>query len=388
MKKFFLFPILLAAAFFSCNDPIFYTVAIQPPLNEPRLKGSPTKFAVHGNAMYVASGNKLWQYDTGVWKSEKSFPSLIADIAITDNGYFYVRLSDTSDQLHWSTDGVNFTAKPMSVNIQSIFSAGNYLYISARDFSITSGNYSIYHLLGSGDPVPVTPDISSDEITRVSINSFAFSGSTFYFCSYGSGINSSDMKGKGIFSGTLGSTSVTRINDSDDFTGILYISGGEFAAISRSGQLYKVTGTTVTALSDVSLGRPSNSMGTLALWSDYVNVQGTNTLVRILLAGTQDITNTANTSHTHGFMELELSPSGTLDDTKRFNWPGEIEPISTMTSRESFITTLGKHGVNHLYQYVYPDNSQRVLFASTQQEGLWSYRDRGGSSGWHWNAEE
>jgi len=374
--------LLLALALitiFSCNDPIFYMAAEQPPLLEPLIKGSPTKFLEHNGLMYVASGKNLWSFDGTRWTTIKSFSSIVADIAVTANDYFYVRLAASNDTLYYadfSLVAVTWTGIATGLNIQSIFGAGNNLYISARAPNASSNSYSISRLTGNGAVI----NTAVTDSTAGFIN-LVYDGTDVYYCSQGSAA--------GIFripSGSLTPQLITGSN-SVEFTGIIRLVSGEIVAITRNnnGQLYSVTSTEVKAIDGVSLGRPSNSMGALALWTD-----GTN---HLLLAGTQDITNTANTSHTHGYKELLLSPSGGIQAGNKFEWPGESE-ISTVLNKErdKFATSLGKHGVNHIYQSPFLDAKSgspiRVLFASTQQDGVWSYRDRGDDSGWHWNAEQ
>jgi len=393
MKKTF-FYFLLTSIFImviSCDDPIFYTVSIQNPPLDPLIKGSPTKFVMFGDNMYVASGYNIWYFNGTIWDSI-SFSSRVLDIAATGS-YLYAAFADSENNKLWiSSDGINGTEKPVDINIQAIFAAGNYLYISARstDSSTYSHSYSVHYLQGENDPVSISV-IDADDAQRVTINNLAVSGTTVYFCSHGSGSSSTDMKGKGIFSSAAGSSTATLITGSSSisFTGIITLNSGEVVAIARDdGQLYRVTATEVTILDNVKLGRPSNNMGTLALWTDENNA-GNN----LLLAGTQDITNTTSTSHTHGYMELILGSAGEIAAAGEFDWPG-IRNNSTMENRESFITSLGKHGVNHLFQYVYPASSSnsgmKVLFASTQQNGVWSYRDRGSNNenNWQWNAEQ
>jgi hypothetical protein len=123
-------------------------------------------------------------------------------------------------------------------------------------------------------------------------------------------------------------------------------------AVTSGGWILQVNGSSVTAHStSVSF------TGALAVYN-----RGS---VNLLLLGIK------GSIYDLGYREMRLNDS---------NWtlytPGDLAPDSSVADRDKYRATLGQHAVSSLRYY---DN---VLFASTQKDGLWSYRNS------EWNAEE
>ena len=82
-------------------------------------------------------------------------------------------------------------------------------------------------------------------------------------------------------------------------------------------------------------------------------------------------------------MELEFEAlSGTI--IGNYTEPG-INALSTVNTgdNEHYKSSIGKYPVNHIFQA-----NDGILFASTQKNGVFSYRQRGRNNDWQWNAEE
>jgi hypothetical protein len=106
----------------------------------------------------------------------------------------------------------------------------------------------------------------------------------------------------------------------------------------------------------------------------------------MLLAGRQDSLSYSFTyGYTYGYLELELDTNG-IKSGKNFIEPGK-ESVSTVNlgENERFQSTIGKNPVSYLFQVPPAIDANMILFASTQKNGVWSYRDRDGL--YQWNAE-
>jgi hypothetical protein len=136
--------------------------------------------------------------------------------------------------------------------------------------------------------------------------------------------------------------------------------------------------------------------GALTIWTNPDNENE-----RLLLAGRQDThAASVDTGYTYGYLELELDAAGSsgIKDKSEFEEPG-IRDVSSVDKgdNERYKSTIGKHPVKFLFQApesVDPPEKDNLgsilypgmtLFASTQQNGVWSYRERDGMK--QWNAE-
>ncbi|MCL2764910.1 MAG: hypothetical protein FWD40_06480 [Treponema sp.] len=342
----------------SCNDPVFYTVSRELPPLIPRIAGSPTNLVNFDGKMYVASGRNLFNYQNDVW-NHMQLPGWIRDISATNN-YLYACI-EGNPMLKRSADGIAWEdISTEGLNIQSLFGAGNQLFFSV----LTGSVYEFYYVQdGSSSAVPIDGTFSL-------LSGIAFNG-TYFLCT-------SD----GIYYTTGGSPIITLVPEtsSRNFRGIILLGDNvTVVAITRGGDLFNITVGGAVSLNVSMGGRPSNDKGTLAVyttkWEGHVPIF-------MLLAGTQDVLNSFSSSDTHGYLELELSLAGGFEAGSSFRWPGSF-PSSSVHDYERYLSSIGKHGVNHILQA-----ADGVLFASTQQKGVWSYRDRSHIGGWQWNAEE
>jgi hypothetical protein len=124
--------------------------------------------------------------------------------------------------------------------------------------------------------------------------------------------------------------------------------------------------------------------GALALWTNDPSGK------MMLTAGIQGgLYNTVSVSYTHGYVEFYLTESGpnsgSLDTDKTRRDPPSV---SIHGNTDRYTATLGKHPINHLFQATKKIDEKLTFFASTQNAGLWSYRNLGKDlGGWQWNAE-
>jgi len=400
MKKSFLFLMFapLAFVFFyfvSCNEPVFYIVANEPPLIKPRIDGSPTKlvdYEIDNRVyMYVASGNTLFWYYNDIWSS-RSFSSRVRDIAATSK-YIYVCLESPGEMLiraeptkdasggsEWTIKHDWQTIQTGNMDVQRILAAGDNLYISSvENLGSVSQNFPVSYIGGSGVSVsPVTlSNLPVSGFAPSMLIGCAMSGSNVFLCSTNSIFHTTSSN-----PGTISYVKDSIASDGSgklinrNLTGIINpgnVSGTVFA-INYDGYLYTVTsaGLIPDAIASFSDGR--SSTGALAVYTFEDNL-------KLLLAGRQDIGYAYNTGYTFGFVEIEIDSAMTGVKTNKFKEPGTEGP-STVDNRDHFISSIGKNPVNYLHQTA----SNNRLFASTQKKGVWSYKIR--EDKLQWNAEE
>jgi len=382
MKKVFitiLIPALLTLLLFSCNDPVFHMVSQDRPALKPHIPGAPTNFVVYKDAIYVASGKRIWSYNNIDWTNGINVqPALeghkwIGDIAATDEFLYIIIFTssgNTSNGALWKSGDpsnpnswiqVQTKEENEDLNIQTIFAAGSgaakRLFFSIRKYR--QNIYDIYYLSDELAETPTSNRIIEGTIVTNILRGAAYDGENYY------------LAAGSIFKGTLESLSIiSELPPGTNFLGIINTSPIHIAAISNDGTLYSVNpanGTPIHKLTGIS------NNGALAVWSN-----GTHNL---LLAGRRNGSPTFG-----GYMEMDIAVGGSISPDARFREPGIAGEISSVNSSSRFITSIGKRSVNFLFQAPNPEPEGR-LFASTHLDGVWSYRDRP-NDGWGWNAEQ
>lgn len=338
----------------SCNDPVFYQISQEVKPVRSLINGSPTKMVEFGGSMYVASGKILFRYDGG-WNTQFR-PGRIHDIAAT-NSALYVLYEGTFGTVLESTTGSGWTTVSTD-NIISIYAANNELFAGV----LNETSYSVARFTGGS----FSTLIGSTESSW--LNGVAYDGTYYYFCTNGSGIYTTDNL----------STPPTRIQRSNGtiFMGIITLPNNNgVIASTRSGFLYKIDSDTVGSyITIIPNGR--NATSALYVWQNPSNASQ-----YLLLVGRQDaLAYSTDTGYTYGYVEMELSSSGGIVSGNLLREPG-LFAVTTVNfgENERFKSTIGKCSVNDLRLY------KGVLFASTQINGLWSYRLRNGF--YHWNTE-
>jgi len=381
MKKQFLYKIFFAVViltFGACNDPIFYTISLEEEMLEPLIKGSPTNFVEFKGSntsynMYVASGDILYRYEgtvngKGKWKDDikPGGGNIFALAATTDKLYALCGGTSNKKVLKVSGDGEIWSdveeLLKSNVVINTIYAVNNQLFIGAGSI----GNYSILN----GNDFTTTLAETDNKM----LNGVAYHNGIYYF-------STKDLiteNGGGIYiinGGDLFSQESASTLGNGAFVGIINIGIGAdpVKAINRDGNMFNVTSGGISPIIGTSMGERL-ATGGLGVWK---NDKGE----RLLLAGRQDTLGTSISSgYTHGYLEAVIDSSGNIGD---FDEPGRKEP-STVNygDNERYGSTIKNHPVNHIFQASVDD----ILFASTQKNGVWSYRDR--KNGWSWNAED
>ena len=381
MKKTLVLKLLLSIiifAFLSCKDPIFYTISMEKKPIPPLINGSPTNFVVFNNKMYTASGVILYEYSgtkaddasTGIWN--KIIPGgQILQLAATNTTLYALCLESGKYVLRKSPDWNIISGNK---NVYSIYAFGHELFIGSGEISNNSNKFNISVLYG--DDIKKLIDTGNKLI-----NGIAFNGAKYYL----SAKDLANESGGCIFAFNAGVLTLDQvIGDNNPFMGIINLDNTTIAAITRKGDLYSVTPSDANKTGHTMGDKLAT--GALATWEDKGGR-------RLLLAGRQDeMKNTAN--YVYGYLELELEsskPNG-IKDGAAFREPGII-PVSTITTADGngiYTSTIGKHAVNQIFQVPSDIDPNMTLFASTQQNGVWSYRNRktGSTPGRQWNAEE
>jgi hypothetical protein len=339
----------------SCNqDPIFMMISNEVEPKEPLISGSPSKLVQYGDSIYVANG-RLWRCVTanGKWGEVGGAPSKIYDIAAGSDGVYLLRVDDSDTSVHKLNGGAigNSTGYDM---IQGIYSDGGEnpgtVYAGAM-----SGNDS-YAILGvNNNAFTVIRTIDSP------LAGVAKIGSVTYFATARNGI----LRRDGSTWTTVGSSSGYSI------AGIINAKG-KIIAVTGNGYILEVdaTNSTVTAHS-----KGIYFTGGLAVYEG----NDINGKVSLLLLGIK------NSIYNMGYREMVIpsNPTDSIDSTLYI--PGERASLSTVSGRDRYEATLAKSAVNSLVRLSPASgggDGLPVLFASTQKDGLWSYRNN------EWNAEE
>jgi hypothetical protein len=363
MKKLFLFIFLIPAFFLftACNDPIFYNISHEEKKLEPKIQGSPTNFAVFNGNMYVASGRQLYKYngtypghsERGNWDEIQSPGGRIFELAAANN-FLYVLFEEPEGGVLRTFNGISWGGLPESSvhNIRSIHSINDKLFTGAGE-KIDS-IYILYY------------DYDEKEFKKLQdtggrlLNGAAYANGKYYLSTK----DQNYAEGGGIYSTDLIDTAI--LHNNIPFLGIINFNETTIYAIDQNGNLYNV----IPNISKITDMGSYQATGSLSIWENGGQ--------RLLLAGRKDKMNASVTSgYTYGYLELIGS---------RFDEPGKNSP-STVNNGENnkYNSTIGKYPISHMMQSP-KAGEYRILFASTQKEGVWSYRQR--DTGWHWNAEQ
>jgi len=382
MKKKFMYASFILSGLlmiFSCTqDPIFFKISKEVPPVKPRIPGHPTKmveFKWDGTnpVMFVASGDSLHWYNGSSWDSGLNGISQkpggrIIDIAATSDCLYALCLYDSENKATTSVLKRNSGGgwSDITINNSSQYRFIETIYADPSNTKLFAGasiamteNYGILYL----------DDKNDTALKQLKENTGLLSGvafdSSYYLCT----------KGKKVFKVTGSTPTVTEIGDGkSEFMGmvklaspttIIVVERGVDSDGGMRGTLYKINSSGQLESTGKSIG--NYATGALAVWKNPNNLTEI-----ILTAGKQeDLYTSSTSSYTNGYVEFKIN-SGTLDS--------RIDPPSiTVHDSDRYTSTIGKHVINHMYQF------DGVFFASTQKDGLWSYRDR--KEGWQWNAE-
>jgi len=385
MKKTLIKLIILFSVVFilgSCNDPIFFMVHEEIPILKPFIDGSPTNFVRFGDDMYVASGKKIFIFrkNASKWVNWVKLDNRVTGLAATNASLYALYLNKDSD------DGRirNFkSGSDLSLsNVQSIYASGDVLFACLRN----DNKYSIHFRKEGASVFTRIPGMSSDSILYGAASN---NDKTFYYLCTNEGIYYIE---KSQIDTPSNLPDKLPVLEDSNFTGIIELKNGYVAAITKDGKLYNINKITITEAAKFSDEREST--GALALWYRYPG----DTMPSLLLVGRKEIYYSNSSAYTNGYVEITLDTTDPIDPNTgnpnpfsgrisgTFSDPGKGTP-SSIDNYDRYMSSLGKKPVNHIIQTPADINSNMTLFASTQQNGVWSYKDRGKGEQ-QWNAEE
>jgi len=360
-------PLLVSALFAlaACSDPIFYSISQEVAPIEPLIPGGPTNFAEYKNYLYVASGYTLYRYQEGKWESETKWqPGGRINSLAAAGSYMYALCGETNlgikrfDGTNW--DNVKNTT---GSDVQYMYAAGSYVFFGAGTGS--GDSFTGYYIDTDGTSIK---SISISPEVNFKLCGAAYAGTTYYLCI---------REGGGIYTSTSVSSSFSQISGtaSINFAGIIKLSNSSIVAISREGTLYTVSSSEIKGIASI----PDYSTYALAIWQDPSDPD--NQDKRLLLAAKGNI----GSAYSNGYVELELDSNG-IKSGASFKKPGSSSPSSIVDGQEGhYDSSIGRLVINYMYQAPKSVDSGMRLFASTQKDGVWSYRNRGT---YQWNAED
>jgi hypothetical protein len=393
--------LLLTLLFFAgaCSqDAIFYYISQEPELREPLIKGTPTNIVEFADGVYVANFTSLYRYskqgaDQPQWESVSPPEGQIRGLAatkknlyvLTDRGLFKGK---DDGVLPWGA----VTADPAYANIQTIYADSQRLFagsmVGEKSYVILYEETNALKLLK--DNVGLLSGAAYDETNK-----------KYFLSTRGSGIFTiadTAFSPTGDPPAALGEPISNKGTDGDknDITGIICLYGTDIAAIDRDGNLLTVDSSEFTVKKDAG----PFSTGALALWRTPPAEPVPETMDRddpnypdkqlpdLLLAGIQESTSSTAQTYTNGYREITLTAGKLAEESDNISVesPGNSATPS-ISNNEKYTTSLGLLPINYMFQVPYHIDPKMTIFASTQKDGLWSYRDHDGNGDVHWNAE-
>jgi hypothetical protein len=318
----------LGLCLFSCDQhEIFYDVSREVKPKEPYIPGSPTKIVEAGNILYVSNGKSLFKYEKSAWSEISKPAGTISDVAagsalycIVENKTLY-RLNNAQWEQVSVPGGYTY--------LQNIYGTGSGLYLCASKDNV----YTILSVNGT----------TLKSLKTGTGEGFFLRGAAGSYIALTNGIYNASNPNNPI----TGSSGYI-------IMGIIQLNGGTVAASTKDGYILHGNGSSFSAASfgltfDRAMARYGNNL---------------------LLVGV----------YTKGFVEIELN-NGSWPNFPSSHSPGQGTYGQTTTAHDNaqYRSSLGIQSLTGLYRA-----QDGVLFASTQQKGLWAYQL--GEEGWQWNA--
>ncbi|MDR3139192.1 MAG: hypothetical protein LBT95_05905 [Treponema sp.] len=361
--------ILFVFSLLSCKQqPIFYEISLELEPVAARINGATTNIVIFDGKMYVA-GEGFHQYardeNTGkaLWNNVPSYPpggGKIRSLAAT-NDYLYAVTGElegsalyrkTKDSPDWERVENN-TGYPF---LQTIFGNETGLFVGAAKKADKKFIFAIfYDNNGKLELIKEETQLLKGAVWDGTDHFLAVSGGT-----------TNDGEGtKGIYKVSQGMGDPELTGGSGDWLieGLIK-TGSRIVAVSRKGAVYAKDAGDESFTEKAKTGLTFT--GALALYQKDGN--------GLLLFGVQ------GGSGAGGYREIRLS------DIQGESWtirsPGESKP-SSVSSAARYHSSIASHPVNYIFQAPPGLDPEQTLFASTQKNGLWSYRMRNGEEQWN-----
>jgi hypothetical protein len=268
----------------------------------------------------------------------------------------------------WKTNGTSWepVANSTSFSIQSLWGAGDVLFAGAR---AGDGNYVLLYAAEDSGTEPVLKQVHG--VSGI-LKAAAKFGGGYYAAVSGKGLLRADVPDD------LADHPLSNAGDvPTNFVGLIEI-GGSLIAVSNSGLIWRIDAGGAVADSrnlNVSLN------GAVAKWKDD---PGGAEEADLLLLGRAVSGGNSSATYYYGYSELPITFTGTdpvlSAALQEPGLPG-ADAYTSVSNNNAYYNTLGTHPVISLYQA----GDDGVLFATTQQDGLWSCRE--GDDPREWNIE-
>jgi hypothetical protein len=359
--------------FFSCGqEPIFYEISLEVELIPPKISGTPANMVLFDNKMYVA-GKRLFQYSLnsdgeGVWDDPLPPPQpsngKISALAATED-YLYALMGELQGSVLYKKgkdpgQWENVTKHPDYPIMQTIYGDEKQLFVGAQ--KTTGDQYAILYEK-DGELAPLRDNTGL-------LRGAVLDGSSHLLAVFGDGKReeAEALQYRGIFkvdgSAMVFDPAPVPGTGGINFAGIIHTrsaGASPIAAVTRNGVVY--TGDSGGFGEKCKEGLTLT--GGLALWEDPADSSK-----RLLLLGVQGGTGAG------GYREILLS-----GDPWKIKNPGD-QP-SSVSNYGRYHSTIANHPVNYIFQAPPEVDPDRTIFASTQKDGFWSYRERDGEPQWN-----
>ncbi|MDR3122632.1 MAG: hypothetical protein LBU16_02505 [Treponema sp.] len=386
LKRLMTFSLLLLAM--GCKqDAIFYYISGETAPTKPRIQGSPSKIVSvdtngaeeGGKKLYIANG-RLWEYDISEpaarWNRSSGPRGYVADVASTFDGALYALAIDNTSTAVWkktNETGWTTVAPPAEYGfIQNIFGVGDVLFATGTKRTGDDYDYAILYCRQPNSEFTVV-NVVDPPLGASYLSGAGKIGGNYYLATMGKGVyKTSDLReaksaeaidGKGIPANIAGFFQTTEPE--------------AIIGISRNGYVLYMSAAGLR-VDDTSLG--GTYTGALALMDLSQPHEGFD---KLLLLGYRG----SNSSYEHGYMELLFkSGDGTHEGTRRT--PGSNAQISSVSDYRQYDSSARRYPAAAFWVLERSGNEESpVIFASTSNQGLYSYRNRS-DGGWQWNHEE
>jgi hypothetical protein len=353
--------LFLLLGFSGCGqEPLFYHISYEEEPVDPLIEGGPGKIVADSAGKFYISNGHLFSYASGSWSRVGGEPGTVRDVALVGDTLYAMTIAGSNTSVWKQEVDASWTLlindKDYSF-IQGIFGAGDRLFVSARKTGTGSAeDYGILYENGG------TFSLLSATEGNLS-GALKIAGGSYYLAVTGNGIFEVPSPGPNMTLSPLTGT------DGLEIMGLLEFEG-KLAASIRNGIIIYDPG--VRNLQSFSYGSTFN--GAFALWENPDDPAKKLFLVGIRGSGSSQ-----------GYREIPILADGTLG--RMLQVPGQGESgWTTVSNNAKYNSSLEKHAVNALYVAsevsIEEGLKYPVIFASTQQDGLWVYRN--GS----WKAQE
>jgi hypothetical protein len=382
-----LFPLAALVLFVlgACNqDPIFYSISQEVELRDPQIKGTPTNMVLFDNSVYVANLTTLYRYGKapGADPAWGSVPQPggeirgVAALAATKTGLFVLtsggikKLEKDADT--WEPLDITYDDDDGSYSsLQSIYadSSGSQLFAAGWNGPPSEGSKD-YAILYLDESEKVLKVLKTDVHTLTGLV-YDEDNKRYLVSTKGSGFFTVS---EDSLAGTPDTSPVDNESGDNTISGMIKLDDNTIVAVCRDGEIIAFEGGKFIKKHDVTDRFTSSA---LSLWQ-----QPTASGSQLLLVGIQG--SSYSQTYSNGYKEIALE-GGKLPEEVTSHTPGNSATPSVLNP-ERYDSSLGKLHINHLFQVPKSIDELMPVFASTQKDGLYSYRDHGDGDT-YWNAE-